>query len=123
MSPLHCIMTQASYLRGTGSFSAVVPLRSVWAACTPDIILRDIQQILRSCQRLIAFHGNAGSLRNWWATSTLAALMNCVVPQVDTGTGEVAGVFESIQPSDTDLGSKAPKDVKIVGLWYGQLTQ
>ncbi len=43
--------------------------------------------------------------------------------QVDPATGEIAGVFESIQPSDTDLGSKAPKDVKIIGLWYGQLTQ
>lgn len=43
--------------------------------------------------------------------------------QVDPSTGEVAGVFESIQPSDTDLGSKAPKDVKIIGLWYGQLNQ
>ncbi|RIV36973.1 Photosystem II manganese-stabilizing polypeptide, partial [Flagellimonas lutimaris] len=36
-------------------------------------------------------------------------------------TGEVIGVFESIQPSDTDLGSKAPKDVKITGVWYAQL--
>ncbi|KAL3649390.1 hypothetical protein CASFOL_005793 [Castilleja foliolosa] len=36
-------------------------------------------------------------------------------------TGEVIGVFESIQPSDTDLGSKAPKDVKIQGVWYAQL--
>lgn len=34
---------------------------------------------------------------------------------------QIAGVFESIQPSDTDLGAKAPKDVKITGLWYGQL--
>ena len=42
--------------------------------------------------------------------------------QVDTTTNEIAGVFESIQPSDTDLGSKAPKDIKIVGLWYGQLS-
>ncbi len=42
--------------------------------------------------------------------------------QVDPATGEIAGVFESIQPSDTDLGSKAPKDVKITGLWYGQLS-
>ena len=39
----------------------------------------------------------------------------------DAVTGEIAGVFESIQPSDTDLGSKAPKDVKITGLWYAQL--
>ncbi|EPS61846.1 oxygen-evolving enhancer protein 1, chloroplastic [Genlisea aurea] len=36
-------------------------------------------------------------------------------------TGEVIGVFESLQPSDTDLGSKAPKDVKIQGIWYAQL--
>eukprot|EP00803_Ostreobium_quekettii_P004909 evm.model.scf_108.18 EVM.evm.TU.scf_108.18 scf_108:125299-127870(-) len=44
------------------------------------------------------------------------------VAQVDNATGEVVGVFESIQPSDTDLGSKVPKDVKITGLWYGQLS-
>jgi photosystem II oxygen-evolving enhancer protein 1 len=43
------------------------------------------------------------------------------IAKVDPETGEIAGVFESIQPSDTDLGSKAPKDIKIVGLWYGQL--
>ncbi|XP_016491746.1 oxygen-evolving enhancer protein 1, chloroplastic-like [Nicotiana tabacum] len=36
-------------------------------------------------------------------------------------TGEVIGVFESIQPSDTDLGAKVPKDVKIQGIWYAQL--
>ncbi|XP_028760421.1 oxygen-evolving enhancer protein 1, chloroplastic-like [Neltuma alba] len=36
-------------------------------------------------------------------------------------TGEVIGVFESLQPSDTDLGAKAPKDVKIQGVWYAQL--
>jgi len=41
--------------------------------------------------------------------------------QVDAGTGEIAGVFESIQPSDTDLGAKASKDVKVTGLWYAQL--
>ena len=39
----------------------------------------------------------------------------------DLRTNLPAGVFESIQPSDTDLGSKAPKDIKITGLWYGQL--
>lgn len=37
--------------------------------------------------------------------------------QIDKESNEIAGVFESIQPSDTDLGSKAPKDVKITGLW------
>mmetsp|Transcript_8329 Transcript_8329/g.14281 ORF Transcript_8329/g.14281 Transcript_8329/m.14281 type:complete len:294 (-) Transcript_8329:484-1365(-) len=45
------------------------------------------------------------------------------VAKVDPVTGEIAGVFESIQPSDTDLGAKTPKDIKITGLWYGQLTQ
>lgn len=44
------------------------------------------------------------------------------VAQVDKTTGEVVGVFESIQPSDTDLGSKTPKDVKLSGLWYGKLS-
>ncbi|XWS45345.1 hypothetical protein CRYUN_Cryun15aG0128800 [Craigia yunnanensis] len=36
-------------------------------------------------------------------------------------TGEIIGVFESIQPSDTDLGAKTPKEVKITGIWYAQL--
>ena len=36
-------------------------------------------------------------------------------------TGEVIGVFESLQPSDTDLGAKVAKDVKIQGIWYAQL--
>ncbi|KAI4386716.1 hypothetical protein MLD38_004624 [Melastoma candidum] len=36
-------------------------------------------------------------------------------------TGEVIGVFESLQPSDTDLGAKTPKEVKIQGIWYAQL--
>ena len=45
------------------------------------------------------------------------------VAKYDEVTGEIAGVFESIQPSDTDLGSKAPKDVKITGLWYAQLAK
>merc|ERR1711966_512643 len=43
------------------------------------------------------------------------------VAKYDAKTGEVAGVFESIQPSDTDLGAKAPRDVKITGLWYAQV--
>ncbi|MCD7472237.1 hypothetical protein HAX54_013263 [Datura stramonium] len=42
------------------------------------------------------------------------------VTQSKPETGEVIGVFESIQPSDTDLGAKVPKDVKIQGVWYAQ---
>jgi len=44
------------------------------------------------------------------------------VAKYDASTGEIAGVFESIQPSDTDLGAKAPKDVKVTGLWYARLS-
>ncbi len=36
-------------------------------------------------------------------------------------SGEVIGVFESVQPSDTDMGAKVPKEVKIQGIWYAQL--
>jgi len=55
-----------------------------------------------------------------------AALKGSIVlstARVDPTTGEIAGVFQSIQPSDTDLGAKAPKDVKITGLWYARLTK
>eukprot|EP00894_Picocystis_sp_ML_P004835 jgi/Pico_ML_1/55352/g1050.t1 len=34
------------------------------------------------------------------------------IAKYNPATGEVAGVFESIQPSDTDLGAKAPKDIR-----------
>jgi photosystem II oxygen-evolving enhancer protein 1 len=44
------------------------------------------------------------------------------VAKVNEATGEVAGVFESIQPSDTDLGAKAPKDIKSSGVWYGRIS-
>jgi len=53
-----------------------------------------------------------------------AALEGAVVYRVaksNPETGEIAGVFESIQPSDTDLGAKVPKEVKIEGIWYAQL--
>ncbi|GAV68260.1 MSP domain-containing protein [Cephalotus follicularis] len=43
------------------------------------------------------------------------------VTQTKPETGELIGVFESIQPSDTDLGAKTPKEVKIQGVWYAQL--
>ena len=41
--------------------------------------------------------------------------------RVDADTGEFAGVFTAIQPSDTDMGSKDPQDVKITGDLYGRL--
>lgn len=41
------------------------------------------------------------------------------ITKVDGNTGEIAGVFESIQPSDTDLGADEPEDIKIRGIFYG----
>ena len=64
-----------------------------------------------------------GVLRAFPVASAHFEVITALLPlQVDPATGEIAGVFESIQPSDTDLGATAPKDVKITGLWYGQLS-
>jgi photosystem II oxygen-evolving enhancer protein 1 len=55
-----------------------------------------------------------------------AALKGTIVlsaARVNTISGEIAGVFQAIQPSDTDLGAKPPKDVKITGLWYARITK
>jgi photosystem II oxygen-evolving enhancer protein 1 len=43
------------------------------------------------------------------------------VAKVNAATGEIAGTFESIQPSDTDMGGKKPVDVKIRGLFYARV--
>lgn len=43
------------------------------------------------------------------------------VTQVDGATGEIAGIFESVQPSDTDLGAKDPVDVKVRGIFYARV--
>jgi photosystem II oxygen-evolving enhancer protein 1 len=43
------------------------------------------------------------------------------VAKIDSSTGEIAGTFESEQPSDTDMGSKAASDVKIRGLFYARV--
>ena len=42
---------------------------------------------------------------------------------MDPTTGEFAGVFTAIQPSDSDMGTKAVVDVKIVGQLFGRLEQ
>ncbi len=48
--------------------------------------------------------------------------MSLQVTKVDKETGEIAGVFESEQPSDTDLGAKEAVDVKIRGIFYARIT-
>ncbi|KAF5736092.1 oxygen-evolving enhancer protein 1 chloroplastic [Tripterygium wilfordii] len=54
-------------------------------------------------------------------TSSSTGKITLSVTKSKPETGEVIGVFESLQPSDTDLGAKVPKDVKIQGIWYAQL--
>ncbi|XP_055803295.1 oxygen-evolving enhancer protein 1, chloroplastic [Solanum dulcamara] len=54
-------------------------------------------------------------------TASSTGKITFTVTKSNPQTGEVIGVFESIQPSDTDLGAKVPKDVKIQGIWYAQL--
>jgi photosystem II oxygen-evolving enhancer protein 1 len=41
------------------------------------------------------------------------------VAKINSDTGEIAGTFESTQPSDTDLGAGEPKEVKIRGIFHG----
>ena len=43
------------------------------------------------------------------------------ITKVDGETGEIAGVFESDQPSATDLGAEEPEDVKVRGIFYARL--
>jgi photosystem II oxygen-evolving enhancer protein 1 len=49
--------------------------------------------------------------------------MELSITRVDPSSGEFAGVFTALQPSDTDMGSKDPLDVKITGELYGRLEQ
>ncbi|MBE9128815.1 MULTISPECIES: photosystem II manganese-stabilizing polypeptide [unclassified Coleofasciculus] len=47
--------------------------------------------------------------------------MSLQVAKVDSYTGEIAGTFESEQPSDTDLGADDPEEVLIRGIFYGRV--
>mmetsp|Transcript_14541 Transcript_14541/g.42942 ORF Transcript_14541/g.42942 Transcript_14541/m.42942 type:complete len:88 (+) Transcript_14541:165-428(+) len=45
------------------------------------------------------------------------------VQNVDANAGEIAGVFVSAQPSDTDLGGKEPKKLLLKGIFFGRVEQ
>jgi photosystem II oxygen-evolving enhancer protein 1 len=49
--------------------------------------------------------------------------MNLSITRVDAESGEFAGVFTAVQPSDTDMGGKQAVDVQISGEFYGRLEQ
>lgn len=45
------------------------------------------------------------------------------IEKVDGVTGEIAGTFESEQPSDTDLGAQDPEEVRVRGIFYGRVEE
>merc|ERR1719284_1660696 len=45
------------------------------------------------------------------------------VTNVNAELGEIGGVFVQKQPSDTDLGSKVPKDVLLKGSWFATVNE
>jgi photosystem II oxygen-evolving enhancer protein 1 len=47
--------------------------------------------------------------------------MEFSITKIDAESGEFAGVFTAIQPSDTDMGTKTAVDVKITGEIFGLL--
>ena len=55
------------------------------------------------------------------STDVLSGKISLRVAKIDNSTGEIAGTFESEQPSDTDLGADEPKEVKVRGLFYGRI--
>ncbi len=61
------------------------------------------------------------SRANVKATELGKGTMSLQITKVDGSTGEIAGVFESEQPSDTDLGAKDPLEVKVRGIFYGRI--
>jgi len=50
-------------------------------------------------------------------------VMSLSITKVDPETGEFAGVFTAIQPSDSDMGGREIVDVKISGELYGRLEE
>jgi photosystem II oxygen-evolving enhancer protein 1 len=62
-----------------------------------------------------------GDRKNTKRAQTFKGKINFEVAKVNSATGEIAGIFESEQPSDTDLGALDPKEVKIRGLFYGRI--
>ena len=45
------------------------------------------------------------------------------ISKVDTSTGEIGGTFLAIQPSDTDMGTAEPVEIKVQGIFYGYVEE
>jgi len=55
------------------------------------------------------------------SVDVLSGKISLQVAKINGETGEIAGTFESEQPSDTDLGAEKPEEVRIRGLFYGRV--
>lgn len=73
----------------------------------------------------VALPGSADAedlvLANVKRAEVLGGRISLQVAKVDRTTGEIAGTFESEQPSDTDLGVHEPHEVLIRGVFYARL--
>ncbi|MEM9767658.1 MAG: photosystem II manganese-stabilizing polypeptide [Cyanobacteria bacterium P01_D01_bin.71] len=49
--------------------------------------------------------------------------ISLMISKVDSETGEIGGTFEALQPSDTDMGTAEPVDIKIQGIFYGYVEE
>ncbi|MCL2932332.1 MAG: photosystem II manganese-stabilizing polypeptide [Trichodesmium sp. MAG_R03] len=50
-----------------------------------------------------------------------AGEMSLQITRINGETSEIVGIFEAVQPSDTDLGAKEPVEVKVLGTFYGRV--
>lgn len=66
-------------------------------------------------------HADSTDFENVKTTDIKKGRMTLQISQVDNKTGEIAGIFESDQPSDTDLGAQEPLEVKVRGIFYGRV--
>lgn len=69
--------------------------------------------------------GDSEELRreNTKAFDLLEGHISLMISKVDAETGEIGGTFESLQPSDTDMGTAEPVDIKIQGIFYGYVEE
>jgi photosystem II oxygen-evolving enhancer protein 1 len=49
--------------------------------------------------------------------------ISLMISKVDAETGEIGGTFVAFQPSDTDMGTAAPVDIKVQGIFYGYVEE
>ncbi len=73
-------------------------------------------------QGLVALGGDDEELarENIKQDLTGNGVMTLSIDSVDSNTNEFSGTFVAVQPSDNDLGSKDPVDIKITGKLYGR---